>query len=59
MYLSIQAALEVEPAIDDPCKVSSLVQSGKHLLIRYLLPSVILYQGVLQETALLVPHIPS
>ena len=60
MYLSVQAALVVQSAIDDPCKVSGLVQSGKHPVISLLLlSSVNLCQGVLQETALLVPHVPS
>ena len=59
MYLSVQAALVVESAIDDPCKVSSLVQSGKNPLIRLLFLSVDHCQGVRQETSLLVPHVPS
>ena len=60
-YLSVQATLVVESAIDDPCKVSSLVQSAKHLLIfsNIVFRSISLSQGVLKETALLVPNVPS
>ena len=58
MYLSVKAALVVESAIDNPCKVSSLVQSAKHPLIISII-SISLSQGVLKETALLVPNVPS
>ena len=57
MYLSVQAALVVQSAIDDPCKVSRLVQNPKNplsLLVLFLEIS----QHLLEEAALLFPHIP-
>ena len=57
VYLGVDTTLIVKSVIDDPCKVSRLVQSSKNplsLLVLFLEIS----QRLLEEAALLVPHIP-
>ena len=57
VYLGVDTALIVKSVIDDPCKVSRLVQSSKNplsLLVLFLEIS----QRLLEEAALLVPNIP-